>query len=185
MADPSHDDLAGYLRCVIYDLYVLALATEAMVEESDQGPSEVNKTAALVKLRAVYDFFHRPSVKDSIKVAMFDRYSPKKPLSSGTKWSTWLTHQSINTYIVHLDIERVTKVYAQPKFNRGELAVMQTALGFMKDAQQFVASVMQHPDSVDLNDRGMRWWNEFNDALPRLDAMLAPQVNTYIRTSFR
>jgi len=51
-------------------------------------------------------------------------------------------------------------------------------LGFMKDAQKFVASVMQHPDSVDLNDRGMRWWDDFNAALPRLDVLLAPQDNT-------
>jgi hypothetical protein len=57
MPNPSHDDLAQYLRCVVYDLHVLALATEAMIKEKDPGQSEVNKTAALIKLRAVYDLF--------------------------------------------------------------------------------------------------------------------------------
>jgi hypothetical protein len=178
MAHPSHDDLAGYLRCVVHDLFVLALATEAMIKESGHGLSQVNKTAALVKLRAIYDFFHRPSAMDSIKVAMFDRYSPQRPSPVRTEWNTWLTLQSINTYVVHLDIERVTKVYPQPKFKRGERAVLRTAVQFMKDAQKFVASVMEHPESVKLNDRGMHWWKEFNDALPRLDRLLAPDDNT-------
>lgn len=174
MAVPSHDELAGYLRCIIYDLFVLAVATEKMVAESDHGLSEVCKTAALVKLRAVYDFFHRPSALDSIKLAMFDCYSPEKPVFVETDWATWLTRQSINTYVVHLDIERVTKVIPQPKFKRGERAVLQTAVAFMKDAQKFVVSVMGHRDFDGLNDCGTRWWNEFNDVLPRLDRLIGP-----------
>jgi hypothetical protein len=62
-------------------------------------------------------------------------------------------------------------VYPQPKFNRGNWAVLKTALDFMKDAHTFVDSVLRHPDSRSLNKKGKQWWKEFNDALSRLEKL--------------
>lgn len=172
---PTHDQLAGYLRCVIYDLFVLAKATDKLIEESDHGLTEVYKTAALVKLRSVYDFFYRPDVTDSIKLIMFNCYSPKKPTSISDEWDTWLNHQSINTYIVHLDVERVTKDSPQPKFNRGNRAILRTAVALMKDAREFVGSVLSNDEFAGLNGLGKRWWNQFNSVLNRLEVLIRPR----------
>lgn len=57
MKRSSHKELADYLKCVIYDLYVLATAVETIAEAKSHELAEVGKTAALVKLRTVYDCF--------------------------------------------------------------------------------------------------------------------------------
>jgi hypothetical protein len=35
MRTPSHKELAGYLRCLVYDLHVLATSTERMMTVAD------------------------------------------------------------------------------------------------------------------------------------------------------
>jgi len=178
MTTPSHDELAGYLRCLIYDLNVLATSVEKMMEESDDRIVEACKTAALVKLRTVYDFFHRPRACDSIKLRIFQVYNPTLPPHRSQKWDTWLTHQSINTYVVHLDVERVTKSVPQPKFKRGERAVLRMAVALMNDAQQFIESVVGHQEFVGLNKLGTRWRAEFVDTLNRLNKMVGGKSST-------
>jgi len=178
MTTPSHDELAGYLRCLIYDLNVLATSTEKMMAESDDRIVEAYKTAALIKLRTVYDFFHRPTASDSIKLQMFQVYNPTVPPPQSQNWDTWLTHQSINTYVVHLDVERVTKTVPQPKFSRGERAVLRTAVALMNDAKQFIDGVAGHCDFVGLNSFGTRWRTEFVDTLNRLNAMVTANSST-------
>ena len=171
MATPSHSDLAGYLRCLIYDLNVLAASTEAMIKEADDRLVEVYKTAALVKLRTVYDFFHRPAASDSIKSALFHVYAPTVPPARTQCWDPWLTHQSINTYVVHLDIERVVKTVPQPKFEKGERAILRTAVEMMADARKFVDSVVNHADFAGLNPCGKRWREQFEQGLQRLQLL--------------
>ncbi len=178
MTTPTHDECAGYLRCLIYDLNVLATATHGMMTEPDEPLVEAYKTAALVKLRTVYDFFHRPAASDSIKLRMFDAYSPDVPPHRTRDWDQWLTHQSINTYVVHLDTERVSKTVRQPKFSRGERAVLRTAVACMNEARTFVDSVVAHEDFTGLNVFGNRWQTQFLKTLDRLNQMVADQTST-------
>jgi hypothetical protein len=178
MRTPSHDELAGCLRCLIYDLNVLATSTERMMTESDDRLVEAHKTSALVKLRTVFDFFHRPAASDSIKLQMFQVYNPNVPPPHSQNWDTWLTHQSINTYVVHLDVERVTKTVPQPKFSRGERAVLRTAVALVNDAKDFIDSVSGHQEFVGLNSFRTRWRAEFVDTLNRLNSMVAANTTT-------
>ena len=173
MTTPSHGQLAEYLRCLIYDLNVLATSTEKMITEADDRIVEAYKTAALVKLRTVYDFFHRPKASDSIKLQFFQAYAPTVSAQRTQNWDQWLTHQSINTYVVHLDIGRVSKIVAQPKFSQGERAVLRTAVALMNDAREFVDSVVANQDFVGLNDFGNRWREQFIDTLTRLNTIIA------------
>lgn len=149
-----------------------------MMAESDERLVQAHMTAALVKLRTVYDFFHRPTASDSIKLHVFQVYNPTVPPHQAQNWDTWLTHQSINTYVVHLDVERVTKTVPQPKFSRGEWAVLRTAVALMNDAKQFIDSVTGHQDFVGLNNFGTRWRAEFVDTLNRLNSMVAANTTT-------
>lgn len=169
---PSHEELAGFLRCLVYDMNVLASSTEAMLNEGDDRIAETHKTAALVKLRSVYDFFHRPTASDSIKLSHFQCYSPIVPPTFTREWDPSLTHQSINTYIVHLDRRRIAKSVPQPKFARGERAVLRTAVALMRDGRNFVESVLRHADCRGMNTYGNRWWHEFLETLPRLDRLV-------------
>ena len=54
----SHEDLAAFLRCLIYDLYVLSTAIERLRAAERFGEVEVLKTSGLIKLRAVSCPFH-------------------------------------------------------------------------------------------------------------------------------
>lgn len=101
---------SGYLKCLIYDLYALATAIDELKQTEDYALKEVYKTAGLVKLRAIHDFFFRPEA-NTIKLSMFDHFNPKKPENNALKKCDWLTLESINTYVAHLDKRRITKVY--------------------------------------------------------------------------
>ena len=169
MSSPTHDELAQYLRCLIYEMHILALATERMVKEPDKVSAEVYKTAALIKLRTIYDFFHRPTASDTIKISMFKDYKAKTPKPLGKDWDTWLNHQSINTYVVHLDKDRVTKIFPQPKFSKGENAVLHTTISLLHDAKEFVDSVIDHKDFVGLNEYGILCREHFEDSFHRLN----------------
>jgi hypothetical protein len=79
MKTPPPKDLSAYLKCFVYDLYVLAAAVESMTEARDNDQAEVSKTAALIKLRTVYDFLHRPTACDTIKRSMFAGCNPAMP----------------------------------------------------------------------------------------------------------
>lgn len=164
---PTPVELSQYLKCLVQDLYLLANATEGMAEAKSEEQADVNKAMALVKLRTVYDFFHRPGATDSIKVALFDGYSPVKPKSRPKEWDMWLTHQSVNTYVTHLDKERITGQIPQPKFGRGERVVLATALEFMRDAKEFVDSLTGQLPPFDAF--GRRWQLSFANALARLE----------------
>jgi hypothetical protein len=70
-----------------------------MEKTDDYALTEVCKTAAQLKLRAVHDFFFRPAAQDSIKLRMFDCYNPTTPKKNPLKKNAWLTLQSIHTYV--------------------------------------------------------------------------------------
>lgn len=179
----THEDRAGYLRCLIYDLYVLATAIGELEKTDDYGLGEVYKTAAQLKLRAVHDFFFRPGAMDSIKLSMFDCYTPMAPQANPLTTNDWLTLQSIHTFVVHLDTARVTKKYAkddpltgakkgdplpQPKFNRGDQAVIDASKQLMEQAKTFVESIMNHkefPGLDSLGRFGKRYWVGFQEKL--------------------
>ncbi len=177
----THDDRAGYLRCLIYDLYVLASAVSEMKETDNYALTEVYKTAAQLKLRAVHDFFFRPKAQDSIKLNMFDCYGPMKPKKNPLNKNAWLTLQSIQTYVVHLDKARVTKKYEkddklsgakkgdnlpQPKFDKGNQSVIDASKKLMEQAKEFVESVLKHKDFPGIDRKfGKRWWIGFQEKL--------------------
>lgn len=175
MQHHSHHELAEYLRCVIYDLFVMANATERMVKETDHALIEVYKTAALIKLRAVSKFLLGTG-GDSIRRKWFRRYSPKYDTSSINWDAKWLKPKSIEKYVAHLDKERVTKGEPQPKFREGKIAILKTAISVIAVGQQFVNSIMQHDDFAGLNDWGTRWLKEFNESYTRLIAFTVADV---------
>ena len=158
----SNENLGECLRCVIYDMCVLAQTTETLVTSDDQALQEVAKTAALIKLRTVYDFFHRPDATDTIKVSLFADFSPSLPESFVRQWDDWLTHQSINTYVAHLDLRRVTKTIPQPKFERGEIAILRTVVRVLEDALEFVDSIINR---LNVNQRGIDWLQSCRDSV--------------------
>lgn len=176
----THDDRAGYLRCLIYDLYVLSTAVSEMTKTNDYALTEVYKTVAQLKLRAVHDFFFRPCVRDSIKLKDFDCYTPTTPKTNPLKKNAWLTLQSIQSYVVHLDRVRVAKKHEknddsggakigaslpQPKFEKGNKAVIAASAQLMEQAKEFVESVLNHNDFPGLNAFGKRYWDGFRKRL--------------------
>ena len=179
----THKDRAAYLRCLIYDLYVLATAVREVETTTDYALNEIYKAAALLKLRAVHDFFFRLNASDSIKLSMFKCYNPTTPQWNPLNRNTWLTRQSINTYVAHLDKARVTKKYEredrstgkkkgdsppQPKFDRGDRAVINASKQLMGQAKEFVESVLTHKEFAGLNDRGKGYWVGFQAKLAEL-----------------
>ena len=96
-------------------------------------------------------------------------YSSATSLYVATQnWDTWLTHQSINTYFVHLDKRRIKKQIPQPKFKRGNSAVIRTVIQLLDEARAFTASIIQHQDFPGLDTYGRRYWAEFQSALKQL-----------------
>lgn len=164
----SHDDRAKYLKCVLYECDVLARCVYELRQTDDAAMTEVLKTAGVLKLRTVYDFLHRSAACDTIKRSMFDVYSPTVPAPLTKTWDTWLSHQSINTYFAHLDRRRVDKTIPQPKFARGETAVIKTAVLLLKQAELFADSIIKHQDFPGLDTYGKRYWNSFSDTLSKL-----------------
>lgn len=182
----SHKELSEYLRCVIYDLYILAVSVENLKKSKDFALTEVFKTSGLLKLRAIHHFFFPPrKCRDSIKLNMFDCYNPKNPTDKTLDASVeeWLTMQSIHTYCVHLDKERVTKKFKeddeesgkkkgdplpQPKFKQGNHAVIEATIKLMTQAYDFVDSILRHPDFQGLNYFGQFYWRGFTSTLDRL-----------------
>ena len=184
MTDPSHEDCAAYLRCLVYDLYVLATAIDLLRNSEDFGQTEALKTAGLVKMRAIHNFFFA-KCQDSIKMTFFDRYSPCKPQESPFAGDVeqWLTKQSIDTFVIHLDKARVTKKLEkddessgkkkgddlpQPKFDRGSHAVIGASIQLMIQAHDFVDSILHHPDFPPLSFFGQKYWRGFNSTLDGL-----------------
>ncbi len=183
---PSHEELSEYLRCVIYDLYILAVSIENLKKSKDFALIEVFKTSGLLKLRAIHHFFYPPDkCRDSIKLKMFDCYTPKNPTDKALDSSVekWLTMQSIHTYVVHLDKSRVTKKFEkddtasgkkegdpipQPKFEQGNGAVIEASMKLMTQAYDFVDRIRCHPDFQGLNYWGQKYWNGFSSTLNRL-----------------
>jgi hypothetical protein len=169
---------------LVYDLYVLATAIELLRNSEDFGQTEVLKTAALVKMRAIHNFFFA-ECQDSIKMAFFDCYSPSKPQKSPFAGGTeqWLTKQSIGTFVVHLDKARVTKKFekddkwsgkkkgddlAQPKSDKGNHAVVEASIQLMIQAHDFVDSILHNPDFPRLSFFGQKYWRGFNSTLDGL-----------------
>jgi hypothetical protein len=169
----THEELAAYLRCLIYDLDILATCVQEMKRNPKGHLMDVCLNAGSVKLRAIHDFFFRPEACDSIKLWMFDCYEPKKPAKEPSLWDKGLTLQSIHTYVVHLDVQRHTgrdkngKRIVQPG-GRGVPRVIKTAIALMKQARTFVESLKAHPPFQGLNEHGKRWWAHFCRTLDQL-----------------
>lgn len=164
----THERRAQYLKCVLYECRVLARSVLELQKVQDDSLAEVSKTAGVLKLRAVYDFLHRPAASDTIKRSMFDVYNPQVPPRMSKHWETWLTHQSINTYFVHLDRDRILKTVPQPKFNRGNQAVIRRAIKLLTEASDFARSIINHRDFVGLDTYGRKYWSEFQVTLADL-----------------
>lgn len=164
----SHEERAKCLKCVIYECAVLARSILGLRQTADGSLAEVYKTAGVLKLRSLYDFLHRPTASDTIKWSLFDVYAPTIPAAMGRQWDTWLEHDSINCYFVHLDRRRITKTVPQPKFESGETAVINTAIQLLDQAMAFAASVIQHQDFSGLDTYGGRYWTDFQATLAEL-----------------
>lgn len=164
----THLDRAKYLRCVIYECSVLACAIRDLRGATNDEDSDVAKTAGALKLRTLYDFFHRPQACDTIKRIMFNVYNPIVPPHMTVDWEQWLTHQSINTYFAHLDRRRIQKTFPQPKFKRGAKAVMNRAIVLLQQARTFAQSILDHKDFPGLDKYGKKYWSTFTTVLDEL-----------------
>ena len=167
-AQITHRQRALYLKCVLYECSVLARSVLQLQTTEDNRLAEVFKTSGVLKLRTLYDFLHRPNASDSIKRSMFNVYNPTVPAQMNQQWETWLTHQSINTYFAHLDRRRIEKTIPQPKFKRGEKAVIKRAIKLLDEARDFADSVIAHADFPGLDTYGHRYWDDFQTTLKEL-----------------
>ncbi len=85
------------------------------------------------------------------------------------------TKQSINKYIAHLTWVRINKpeCIPQPKFKRGDKAVISNAKKLLNDAVVFVKTVTDTSNSnhVKLDKDGQGYRVIFDEAFKQLDAL--------------
>lgn len=164
------------MRCVLYEMLTLALSVELLLAPkrkkmaSRVDSREVLKTAALIKIRILFDFLYNekyPNGDDFTAKNDFQKTIPT-PLLKGCDNLGMFTKQSINKFIVHLTKERIEKPekIPQPKFQGGIDALVYNAALILSDAQQFIAeSTLTHGG---LDDDGKNYLADFLASMARL-----------------
>lgn len=180
---------ACILRCVLYEAFTLAITVQTLGVKSwppelcyklpvaDYDPQEVFKSAALMKIRLLYDFLYNEEKSDDFTVRHnfsrygFDKQLPK-PEMVGLQGGKMFTKQSINKYVAHLTKARITKPICipQPKFERGLQATLDNARLILQDMDSFTSKVVNHPDFSGLEDWGQSFLDGFRAALARMNA---------------
>jgi len=174
-------------KCVLYEAFTLAMAVQALrynawpadmqysLPRGSWTPSEDIKIAALMKIRALYDFLYNPDSSDGIRLIDdfgqfgFQQHYPD-PGFVGFQPAAMFTKRSIHKFIAHLTKQRITKpqCIAQPKFAAGDDAIEQNALLILGDVEQFISQLKNHPDFGDLDAFGRSFLLGFREARQRL-----------------
>lgn len=178
------------LRCVLYQMYVLASSALAMktawseeltFEHPQLGtftPNESLKIAALVSFRILFDFLYNPKSDDDFSVNDFTIHGENRPSLStfvGFEGGKMFTKESINKYVAHLTWARINKpkCIPQPKFRRGDRAIVSNAKKLLADAATFVNTVTDatYPKHVKLDRDGQGYRAMFDKAFGQLFAL--------------
>ncbi len=195
-SDPSHFDGVPaspetMLRCVLYEMFVLASSAQAMQTKWPDDltfdhpklgpftPSESLKIAALISFRILYDFLYNVKSDDDFTADDFKRHGgnrPKEPTFAGFEPGKMFTKESINKYIAHLTWARINKpkCVPQPKFKEGDEDTISNAKILLKDARAFVSALIDtsNPKRVILDKDGQGYQAMFDHAYAQL---LAPK----------
>ena len=175
------------LRCVLYQMHVLASAALALPTDWDATlrfrhpklgeftPSEPLRIAALISFRIMYDFLYNSSSGDDFSIGDFGPYGanrPTVPQFAGFKRGTMFTKESINKFMAHMTWARINKPHCipQPKFSRGTKSTISNARKLLKDAKQFVDEVCDpsNPKRITLDRDGEGYRKMFEEAFVRL-----------------
>lgn len=180
---------ARVLRCVLYEAFTLAMTVQALGLKSWPpalcyrlpvaafDPQEVLRSAALMKIRLLYDFLYRDNTTDDFAISKnFSRYGFNQPLSTpalvGLQGGNMFTRKSINKFVAHLTKARVTKpkCIPQPRFEKGLHAICKNGMLILKDVESFASRVVSHPDFPGLEDWGQSYLDGLRTALTRMNA---------------
>jgi hypothetical protein len=176
---------------VLYEAFTLALALQS-IEEATWGsslhynlrvgrfdPSEVLHSAALVKIRLLYDFLYNSDSTDDITLQDFSQYGFSNPLIIpqelvGCEGQGEFKKNSINKFIAHLTKARITKPECTPqpsKFEQGRSVTVTNAKAVLRDVDRFVRQVINHPDFSGLDNWGESYLDGFRAVMSRIDAV--------------
>jgi len=201
---------AGIVRCVLYEMFTLALAVQtlrhgqweapfhyALFDEADSeykkglfSPEEVAKTAALIKVRILYDFLYASHSDDDFQatavIAVGNKRTPSDFSGYGITPAAFknqatikqledgliLTRRSINKFVAHLVEERMLKPHCIPRpiFSRGKETTIKVARLILEDAEAFVRAVTNPPNDLKLDNWGRGYWKAYQEAIARIDA---------------
>lgn len=191
-SDPSHfggvpASPETMLRCVLYQMYVLASSVLAMKSEWSEDvkfrhpklgvftPNESLNIAALISFRILSDFLYNTKSDDDFSVEDFIQYGatrPTEPQFVGFESGKMFTKESINKFVAHLTWARINKPQCipQPKFRMGLKAMVSNAQKLLKDADALVKAVCDpaNPNRISLDKDGQGFRKVFDEALPRL-----------------
>lgn len=175
------------LKCVLYEAFTLAMAVQALKTitwpaetryKTDVGaydPSEVVKSAALVKFRLLHGFLYLDNDTKEFRACRdFSAFGISCPFTQpsfdGFDSRGVFTRKSINRFIAHLTVQRITKpkCMPQPKFRRAEKAIIKNASLILDDVAEFAAQVIKHPTFGELDRYGKAYLEGFSEVKTRL-----------------
>ena len=179
---------ARILRCVLYEAFTLAITVQTLRVKSwpdelrynlpvaDFDPQEVLKSAALMKIRLLYDFLYNEKTTDDFAAwRNFSRYGFDQPLPKpalvGLQGRDMFTKKSINKFVAHLTKARITKptCIPQPRFQKGLQATLDNAKLILRDVDSFTSKVIEHEDFPGLEDWGQSFLDGLRAALIRMN----------------
>lgn len=180
---------ARILRCVLYEAFTLAMTVHTLRVKSwpdelrydlpvaDFDPQEVLKSAALMKIRLLYDFLYNDKTPDDFAAwRNFSCYGFNQPLPKpalvGLQGGDMFTRKSINKFVAHLTKARITKpkCMPQPRFQKGLQATLDNAMLILRDVDSFATKVVDHNDFPGLEDWGQSFLDGLRCALTRMNA---------------
>ena len=178
------------LRCVLYELYVLASAVQALrfdgwpsamrYQHPTLGsfdPSKCAENAALVSFRTLHGFFYNPKSGDDFSLAQFAAFYPNwrskmssPPQFRGFSKGHMYNKHSIDKFIAHLTWTRINKPMCipQPKFKRGRDDTIYNAIALCKDAKAIVEDILNAPSFPGLEKDGQGFYDLFLEAMKRM-----------------
>lgn len=158
---------AAKLRCVLYEAFTLAITVQALRHEQWRGdlcypvptdefnPSEVLKSAALIKIRLLHDFLYTDKHDDDFTLCRdFKKYGFAQPLTEpkfvGLDGGEMFTRKSINKFVAHLTKQRITKpkCIPQPKFQEGKEATITNSILILRDMGKVATKIINNTQFV-------------------------------------
>ena len=177
--DPSHFDPKGepatpgnMLRCVLYEIWTLAAAVQALQhyrirkesrwpKDSSHDhptlgpfdPSELIQRSALISFRLLYGFLYREDNNDDFGLKDFEEFGVSRddfpaPEFNDAFGAKAFTTESTNKFVAHLTWTRInkSKCIPQPKFEKGVELIVENSMLLLHDAERFVRKVTEAPN---------------------------------------